>query len=273
MPNLSVVVPSFLDTAIKQAAQDRGGSVDSIVNAALGEYFQTTRHRLYQISTAAALVQGAFQGAVSSRTLLAHGDFGLGTFDHLDGEMVVLDGSIYQIHGNGSVEQRTGDFLVPFAAVCFFREDHAFSVNGVGSLTELEAACDTHRESQNLFYVFRADGIFPRMHVRAMSATAEGTKLVQAAAAQPEFHFSDIEGTLVCIWSPQYSRAFSVPGYHFHFLSEDRTKGGHVLDFSEGTLRIGMQTLYEMDVQLPSTGSFLQKDLSGDTAADLKQAE
>jgi acetolactate decarboxylase len=97
----------------------------SIGNAALGEYLQTTRHRLYQISTAAALVQGVYEGAVSSRTLLDHGDFGLGTIEHLDGEMVVLDGSIY-------------------------------------------------------------------------SATDEGSKLIQAAASEPEFHFNGIDGTLVC---------------------------------------------------------------------------
>jgi acetolactate decarboxylase len=106
-----------------------------------------------------------------------------------------------------------------------------------------------------------------------MAATAKGTKLVQAAASQPEFHFNNIAGTLVCIWSPQYSRAFNVPGYHFHFLSADRTKGGHILDCSAQELRVGMQTLYEFDVQLPSEGSFLQRDLSGDTAADLKKAE
>jgi acetolactate decarboxylase len=203
VPNISVVVPGFLDTAIKQAAAARGSSVESIVNAALGQYFQTTRHRLYQISTAAALVQGVFGGAVSSRTLPAHGDFGLGTFEHLNGEMVVLNGGIYQIHGDARVQQRPDDFLVPFAVVSVFQEEDVFSATKVGSLAELEQACNPHSESDNLFYEFRVDGVFTRMHVRVMLATAEGADLVQAAASQPEFHFDDIEGTLVCIWSPQ----------------------------------------------------------------------
>jgi len=273
MPNLNVVVPGFIETALNEVATARGTSIESIVNAALGQYFQTTRHRLYQISTAAALVEGVYEGAVSSRILLAHGNFGLGTFEHLDGEMVVLDGNIYQVHGNGSVELRPDDFPVPFAVVSYFEEETTFAANEVGSLSELEQACDTHRESDNLFYALRADGVFEQMHTRAMSATAEGTHLVQAAESQPEFRFNNIEGTLVCIWSPGYSRAFSVPGYHFHFMSKDRTKGGHVLNCSAQTLRIRIQTLCEFDMRLPGEGSFLKADLTRDTAADLKKAE
>src|SRR5882762_2574753 len=92
MPNLSVIIPDSLASILNNAVTRRATSPDSVVNAALSQYFQTGRHRAYQISTSAALVQGVSEGAVSSWTLLANGDFGLGTFEHLDGEMVVLDG-------------------------------------------------------------------------------------------------------------------------------------------------------------------------------------
>ena len=111
------------------------------------------------------------------------------------------------------------------------------------------------------------------MHTRAVKASTEGTRLHAAASTQPEFGFKDIEGTLVCVWSPRYSSSFSIPGYHFHFLSNDRTKGGHVLDCSAKGLRVGIQTLFEYDVRLPEVGSFLNADLSVDTNKDLQRAE
>jgi acetolactate decarboxylase len=273
MPNLTVVIPASLASILQDAIAARATSADSVVTAALSQYFQSVRHRAYQISTSAALVRGVYDGAVSSRTLLANGDFGLGTFEHLDGEMVVLDGNIYQVLGDGTVQPRQDDFRVPFAVVTRFQPEENFDVGAVGSLTGLERACNFHRESDNLFYALRVDGVFERMHTRAMRATREGTGLLAAAGTQPEFHFENIEGSLVCIWSPRYSSSFSVPGYHFHFISKDRAKGGHVLDCSAMALRAGIQMLSEYVVRLPEAGSFLKENLAVDTTKDLAKAE
>jgi len=262
MPNLSVVIPDSLASILNNAVARRATSPDSVVTAALSEYFQSGRHRAYQISTSAALVQGVSAGAVSSRRLLANGDFGLGTFEHLDGEMVVLDGIIYQVRGDGTV-----------AVVSRFQPDENFEVRDTCSLDDLQRACDPHRESENLFYALRVDGVFERMHTRAVKAATEGTRLLAAAETQPEFHFKDIEGTLVCLWSPRYSSSFSIPGYHFHFISKDRAKGGHVLDCTAKGLRVGIQTLFEYDVRLPEAGSFLKENLAVDTTKDLQRAE
>jgi acetolactate decarboxylase len=273
MPSLNAIIPDPLSTMVKEAAASRGSSVDSVVTAALSQYFQTSRHRLYQISTSAALVQGVYDGAVSSKTLLSNGDFGLGTFEHLDGEMVVLDGNIYQVRGDGSVRRRQDDFRVPFAVVSRFQPDDNFDVRSIVSLKILERACNFHRESDNLFYALLVDGFFDHIHTRAMRATREGTGLAAAAQTEPEFHFEKVEGTLVCIWSPKYSSSFSIPGYHFHFISKDRTKGGHVLDCAAQILHIGIQMLSEYDVRLPEAGSFLKTDLAVDTTQDLQRAE
>ena len=273
MPSLTVVIPDSLASILSNSVASRITSPDSVVTAALSQYFHTDRHRAYQISTSAALVQGVSEGAVSSRKLLANGDFGLGTFEHLDGEMVVLDGIIYQVRGDGTVEARRDDFQIPFAVVSLFQPDETFEVRGISSLDELERACDLHRESENLFYALRVDGVFERMHTRAVKAASEGTRLLAAAKTQPEFRFDDIEGTLACVWSPRYSSSFSIPGYHFHFISKDRTKGGHVLDCSAKELRVGIQLLFEYDLHLPEAGSFLKENLAVDTTKDLQKAE
>lgn len=230
-------------------------------------------HRMYQISTAGALVDGVDEGVVASRVLLEHGDFGLGTFDRLEGEMVVVDGAIYQIRGDGSVTHREDDFEIPFAVVTRFQKDLDFETPVIRCLKDLELACDSHRASSNLFYALRVDGGFDTIHARAVSGIAPGSGLADAAKAQSEFHFSNIEGTLVGLWSPGYSSSFNVPGYHLHFISKDRTKGGHVLECSAGTLRVGLQVLSEYDVRLPDTGSFLTVNLGKDPAATLAKVE
>jgi acetolactate decarboxylase len=227
--------------------------------------------RMYQISTSSALVEGVYSGSVSSSTLLEQGDFGLGTFEALGGEMVVLDGQIYQI--TGDVRLRSDNFLVPFAAVTRFHADSRFEVGRFASLPELEAACDRHRQSENLFYALRIDGFFETLHARAVHPVPTGTRLLDAAKIEFEFQFRDIEGTLVCIWSPRYAGSFSVPGYHFHFISNDRTKGGHVLNCSARELRASIQTISEYTVQLPETGSFLTTNFDKDPASDLAKAE
>jgi acetolactate decarboxylase len=110
-----------------------------------------------------------------------------------------------------------------------FQEEENFEAKGTTCLKDLELTCDPHRESNNLFYALKVEGVFEAVHARAVSSIASGKRLVDAAKEQKEFYFSSIEGTLIGLWSPVYSRSFNVPGYHFHFISKDRTKGGHVL--------------------------------------------
>ena len=273
MPTLTVAIPSSLDGAVREAAGQRGQSVDCLVCAALSEYLNSHDHGMYQISTSSALVEGVDEGAVSSRTLLEHGDFGLGTFENFDGEMVIIDGAIYQVRGDGSVTHRKDDFRIPFAIVVRFQEDEELESGAISCLKDIERACDSHRESGNLFYALRLDGHFDNIHARAVGRLSPGTRLVDAAKEQSEFHFSNIEGTLVGFWSPRYSSSFNVPGYHFHFISNDRAKGGHVLECSASALRVGLQMLFEYDVRLPDTPSFLTADLSNDPAVALAKVE
>jgi len=271
MANLAVTIPSSIEVAARQLSTQRNTSLDNLVGAALREYLLSSPRRMFQISTSTALVEGVYAGSVLSSTLLEHGDFGVGTFEGLDGEMVILDGEIYQAAGN--VRRRSDDFLVPFASVTHFREDAVVQIEKVACLKDIELACDPHRVSGNLFYAIRVDGVFDAIHARAVHPVPRGNRLLDAAQAQLEFHFQNVEGTLVCLWSPRYSSSFSVPGYHFHFISKDRTKGGHVLDCSAQQLRAHIQIVSEYDVRLPEAGSFLTADLSRDPASDLAKVE
>jgi acetolactate decarboxylase len=244
-----------------------------IVSKALAEYLQVAHHTLYQVSTATALVEGIYQGAVRVGTLRQHGDLGLGTFEDLDGEMVVVDGQFFQVRSDGSVRECADGDLSPFAVVTRFKPDAAVTLDRCPELGHLTARFDGLRHSDNVFFALRVDGHFDHVHARAMCRTEEGVPLVRAAAVQPEFEFHDVAGILVGFWTPEYARTLNVPGYHLHFVSADRKSGGHLLECRGSNLRLQIQRGGEYRLALPETEDFLKADLRRDPAADLARAE
>jgi acetolactate decarboxylase len=266
-------IPLSLLGDLTQAAAGEE-SVSHIVTAALSQYLKKPIHTLFQVSTSGALVAGIYSGAVSSGLILQHGDFGVGTFENLDGEMVVLDGRIYRIQGNGTVSEAPTDSTAPFAVVTKFAPQVDLEIAPADSLNALSARCDAYRPSNNIFYAFRLDGRFHRVRTRAVSPSkGNHDRLVDAAKDQAEFEFSEIEGTLVGLWSPGFSSAFSIPGYNFHFLSDDRRHGGHLLECSSAPLRLRREELTNFHLALPENESFLKADLSKNAADELAYAE
>jgi acetolactate decarboxylase len=178
MAHIAVKISSLLESVARDLSTERKTSLDNLVSAALSEYLHSSPRRMYQISTSTALVEGVYGGSVPSSTLLENGDFGLGTFEGLDGEMVTLDGEIYQ--AAGSVRRRSDDFFVPFATITHFRGDAAVPIEKVACLKDIELACDPHRISENLFYALRVDGVFDTIHARAVHPVPQGSRLLHA---------------------------------------------------------------------------------------------
>jgi acetolactate decarboxylase len=234
---------------------------------------ERVQHTLYQVSTATALVEGIYQGAVQIAALREHGDLGLGTFESLDGEMVVVDGHFFQVRSDGSVREVQDNVLSPFAAVTAFSPDQSITLENCPDLSYLTSQFDALRQSDNFFYALRVDGTFDYIHARAMRRTKEGIPLVQAAAVQPEFEFHNISGTLVGFWTPEYAKSLNVPGYHQHFVSADRTQGGHVLQCRGKNLRLQIQREGDYHIVLPETEDFLKANLRRDPTAALAKAE
>jgi acetolactate decarboxylase len=271
MPMLNCAIPRSLEIALANQARSTGQSFAQIVSSTLAHCLNVPLHTLFQISTSGALAKGVYEGAVSAGVLKQHGNFGLGTFEGLDGEMAILDGHIYQAKGDGTVVEVPDSASAPFAVVTQFEPDENGAFTHVEDIGQLTSQCDVYRKSNNLFYAFRIDGHFDRIHTRAMRATT--ASLVQAAAVQPEFEFHNVDGTLVGIWSPQFSSAFTVPGYHFHFLSADKSRGGHLLDCTGSNLHVQMEKLSDLHVSLPESEEYLRADFSQDPSAALAYAE
>ena len=268
-----VPISKSLQSALEKLSKETGEPISQLVSDTLSRCLGIPLHTLFQVSTSGALVQEVYERAVSSNLLLNYGDFGLGTFENLDGEMVVLDGAIYQVRSDGKVTKIEKDVGTPFAVVTHFVADQDQMIENASSFKDLTKICDRYRDSDNLFYAFRIDGHFGHVHTRAMRETLEGLPLAKAAAIQPEFEFTGVDGTLVGIWAPQFSSTLNIAGYHFHFLSEDRSKGGHLLECSGKHLRIRVERLNDFHLSLPESEQFLRADLTKDTSTDLAYAE
>lgn len=273
MKSVTCNLPDSLYKALRERMETDNTNCDHVVSMALSQYLRKPIHTLFQVSTSAALVEGLYQGAVQVSRLLGHGDFGLGTFIDLDGEMVVLDGVCYQVSSTGTVAKVEGDRLIPYAVVTRFNAEFSKQIDPLDGYSRLVSVCDELRDSDNVFYAFRVEGRFSFVKTRVMKAVPEGTGLKTAASGQKEFLFKEVEGTLVGLWSPGFAGSFSVPGYHFHFLSSDRKKGGHVLECQASGVAVAGCAMNEMHVSLPETEEFLKADLTRDPQADLMKAE
>ena len=273
MPSVEVSLPAAVASALEDEAKRTGETASSIVTDALARRLGVSIHTLFQVSTSGALVAGVYNREVCVKSILKYGDFGLGTFAGLDGEMVVLEGKVYQVRGSGCVSEASPDAGAPYAVVTRFSPEITVQVGPVTGFENLGIQCDAHRVSGNIFYAARLDGHFTRVRTRAVNPPAEGTRLADAARDQSEFTFCNMDGTLVGIWSPGFSGSFSIAGYHFHFLSQDRKHGGHLLDVEAESLQLSIEPLTHFHLALPESEAFLKADLSKNTADELAYAE
>src|ERR1700730_9387037 len=149
MPTLTFQISRSLQNALERRSKESGESTSHIVSSSLSQCLGLPQHTLFQVSTSGALVQGIYERAVSSRFLLNYGDFGIGTFENLDGEMVVLDGAIYQVRSDGTVLNIVDDVGTPFAVVTRFTADQDQTIENASSFAEITKICDQYRDSDN----------------------------------------------------------------------------------------------------------------------------
>jgi acetolactate decarboxylase len=273
MPTLTCEISETLMRALAARSERTGEPPAHIVMSALADALEIEHATLFQVSTSTALVKGVYNGVVTVGQLKQHGDFGLGTFDGLDGEMLALEGHFYRMRGSGEVTESGDDARVPFAVVTAFRAERESPIDRVEGFEALATHLDRMRRSANLFCAVRIDGRFVRVRVRAVCKVATGVSLVDATSHQAEFAFTNVIGTIAGFWTPSYARSINIAGWHLHFVTADRTGGGHLLDCQGVGLCAQVQDLADVRIAMPETSAFLQADLSQDPSRDLDVAE
>ncbi len=229
---------------------------------------------LTQISTIDALMTGVYDGDTTLASLKEKGDFGLGTFNTLDGEMILLDGRFYRVTATGTVEQPDHATKTPFAAVTFFEPDLTFPLDKGLNFEQLTARTDRLLPTLNVFYALKITGTFQIVTTRSVPSQKKPYKpLSEVVKTQPVFTMRNIEGTIVGFRCPSYVKGINVSGYHLHFLTADRKAGGHVLDFKVEKATMELDETREFLLILPSDKAFFSADLATDREKELKAVE
>jgi acetolactate decarboxylase len=217
----------------------------------------------FQVSTIDAILDGVYDGVLSYGELKEHGDFGIGTFDGLYGE---ADGNVYAVPDEATT---------PFAVATFFEADRSLELPSGLDFAGLAAYLDAQLPTENIFYAVRIDGTFDYIKTRSVPGqTKPYPPLTEVTANQPEFEMYSVSGSIIGFRSPPYVGGVNVVGYHLHFITTDRTAGGHLLDFTLGETTATIDDTAKFVMVLPGPESdFYRSDLSIDRSGEVEQAE
>ncbi|MDT2764546.1 acetolactate decarboxylase [Enterococcus asini] len=232
------------------------------------------KNYIYQHGTLGGLMQDLMDGTEKIGTLGNYGDFGLGTLEGSNGEVIFLDGVIYHAEETGKIKQLTGEELTPYAAVTDFEADQEFVLSEMSD--EEVKGMILENISHNLFAAVKISGVFERMHVRvAPKQVKPYPRFVEIARNQPEFHAEQISGTIVGFFTPKLFHGAAAAGFHLHFISDDHQFGGHVLDFELATGQVELMELAEFRQHFPvENADYLANEIRLDEIAkDIEEAE
>jgi acetolactate decarboxylase len=231
-------------------------------------------HVLFQASTIAALLDGAYEGDLSFAALAEHGDLGLGTVNCLDGEMIALDGSFYRADVDGTIHPVEPTERTPFAVVAEFDPLVASEVSGPLSHEDLLAVIDGLIPAGATSGAVRIDGRFEVIRARSVPRQKPPYRpLAEVVAEQHVFELTDLDGTMVGFRFPGYAEGIEVGGYHLHFIDAERSRGGHVLDSRCGDVRIAVDPSNDLHIELPPRVDLADPGLAAATHAAVERVE
>ena len=207
---------------------------------------------VYQHSTLAALMAGLLGGTITVGELKEHGDTGIGTLHGVDGEVIILNGEVYQAESSGKVNHITDmSTLVPFATVhqAHGPESKAITLKDV-TLSNVDVI-----NEYNLYNNFSGIGLhgeFSHIKVRiAPKASEPFPSLLEITKQQPVFERENVSGTLVGYYSPELYHGVLAAGWHVQFISDDRQFAGHVLEFQAPELTGSLVAFSDYQLHLP----------------------
>src|SRR3954454_25135292 len=231
-------------------------------------------HVLFQASTIGALLDGSFEGDVTFAERAEHGALGLGTLNHLDGEMIAVEGRFYRADVEGRISEVPPEERTPFAVVVPFEADLDFDLEGSVDHDRLLAEIDRRIPADAASCAVRIDGRFELVRARSGPRQEPPYRpLTEVVAEQQVFELASVDGTMLGFRFPEYAEGIEVAGWHLHFISEDRTRGGHVLDSRASTLHVQVDPSGELHVELPPGVELADPDHAKRTHAAIDRVE
>ena len=217
--------------------------------------FLQQRETLFQISSIDSLFSGHYDGFETVGWLKQHGDLGIGTFDALNGEMIVIDGQVFQALADGSLKKSEDATLVPFANVTTFDSDITQDLGQVDSFAALQDTLIKMMPHKDAFYAIRVDATFKQLKVRTVARQTKPYLPLETILKTPLiFEYQNIKGSVVGFWSPEYVGKINLPGYNLHFISDDRTVGGHLVEGVMSSVHLSLDETRYFEVKFNPIG-------------------
>lgn len=235
------------------------------------------KNKIYQVALLQSLTLGEYDGSITVGELKKHGDIGIGTFNGVNGELIMTDGIIYQALGDGTVIVSDDNETVPFATVSYFNPDTEIDNFHAKNLDSLKRKLNIHvkQNGKNQFYFVKMTGQFADILVRSEIKQEKPYKPLDIALKtdQREFEYKQIKGSIIGIYCPDYMGSLNASGWHFHFISEDSKKGGHVMSIKNFDGKIELDKISRFEMFSPDTDTFNRKDLAVSQTDRIKKVE
>ncbi len=229
--------------------------------------------RLFQVSTIDALLQGDYDGYTSLKEISGKGNFGIGTVNALDGELIFEDGKFYQVKSDGKVYRPSIELKTPFASVVQFLPEDSLEIKDF-SFRQMKLLIDSMMTGKNYFYAIRIEGEFSYVHTRSVPIQSKPyPSLAVVTQNQPEFTIQQTTGKLTGFYCPDFVKGINIPGYHLHYLANDKLSGGHILDFQLKSGKLKLDKIRHFEMLLPESGSFQKTEYKTDRSAELIKVE
>jgi len=259
-----ISLPADLLALLEEIGRSTGEPVAGIVKRAIRSYVRgrpKPDNSVYLSAPVNAMMKGFYRQNTPVRDLHRHGDFGLGTFNDLDGEMVMLDGRVYQLHADGNAYEVDGAVQTPFACVTFFSPDTVEEIEGDFDTAGFNSLLGRMIPSENMLYAVRIDGLFRRVEVWSVTRQENYRPVEETGENFPGFLYENIEGTMAGFYTPKFIKSLNLPGFHLHFMTADRSRGGHVNECRLERVRIALQHVPRLTLNLPMTLDYLTAPL------------
>ena len=234
--------------------------------------------RMFQVSTLQSLALGYTRAVMTVGGLMQHGETGLGTFEDVNGEMIVIDGKCYRAMDDGRVAEAGEERGVPFASVAYMDNCREFELSGNYNMESLKTELNNRIEEDfglNSMHVIQIHGTFEKIYARSeLPYRAHHVTLKDMLdITQTSFEFSNITGSLVGVYYPDYMDGINAAGWHLHFVNDERNKGGHVYEIkmTSGKVRLAKKT--RIDIQLPKDPAFDTYSLKSASKDEIKKVE
>jgi acetolactate decarboxylase len=230
---------------------------------------------LFQYGIASAFIEGLYEGQLSIDELKMHGNFGIGAPDHVDGELTIVDGKAFQSNAKGQTSEAPGNLKTPFAFVTTFKADASVLFSNVQSISNFFERIEAILPNPNAIYAVRISGTFSKIKTRAFPPMLDkpGKPLAQLLDQQHFFEANETQGVMVGFYMPGYLSGINITGLHFHFLSQDRSAGGHVIGLSAQNLVVETAELKDFHLQTLDTNEFRKFRFNGGNSLQLRQIE